>query len=121
MRHWHSLTRRFVYILETEIIKLAKGENDSQLSKITQCEQDTYEMQVRAANIGKLMTVRGLLAHRTPGHVPKVEFFAFDYSSSRRIIDQTGVGYQTVPDSQRFPFGQRCNRSQFHALSEHTS
>lgn len=36
-----------------EIIKLAKGENDSQLSKITQCEQDTYEMQVRAANIGK--------------------------------------------------------------------
>lgn len=37
----------------TEIIKLAKGESDSQLSKITQCEQDTYEMQVRAANIGK--------------------------------------------------------------------
>lgn len=36
----------------TEIIKLAKGETDSQLSKITQCEQDTYEMQVRAANIG---------------------------------------------------------------------
>ncbi|XP_059616243.1 mediator of RNA polymerase II transcription subunit 22-like [Phlebotomus argentipes] len=34
-----------------EILKLAKGENDSQLSKITQCEQDTYEMQVRAANI----------------------------------------------------------------------
>lgn len=36
-----------------EIVKLAKGEGDSQLSKITQCEQDTYEMQVRAANIGK--------------------------------------------------------------------
>ncbi|CAD7087476.1 unnamed protein product [Hermetia illucens] len=34
-----------------EIVKLAKGEGDSQLSKITQCEQDTYEMQVRAANI----------------------------------------------------------------------
>ncbi|XP_052869431.1 mediator of RNA polymerase II transcription subunit 22 [Anopheles cruzii] len=34
-----------------EIIRLAKGENDTQLSKITQCEQDTYETQVRAANI----------------------------------------------------------------------
>lgn len=41
-----------ILIIFTEIIKLAKGENDSQLSKITQCEQDTYEMQVRAANIG---------------------------------------------------------------------
>lgn len=34
-----------------EIGKLAKGETETQLSKITQCEQDTYEMQVRAANI----------------------------------------------------------------------
>lgn len=34
-----------------EIVKLARSEVDSQLSKITQCEQDTYEMQVRAANI----------------------------------------------------------------------
>ncbi|XP_033321737.1 mediator of RNA polymerase II transcription subunit 22 [Megalopta genalis] len=34
-----------------EIIKLAKGESDSQLSRMTQCEQDTYEMHVRAANI----------------------------------------------------------------------
>jgi mediator of RNA polymerase II transcription subunit 22 len=31
---------------------MAKGENEgSQLSKLTQCEQDAYEMQVRAANI----------------------------------------------------------------------
>lgn len=37
----------------SEIIKLARGEGDSQISKTTQCEQDTYEMQVRAANIGK--------------------------------------------------------------------
>ncbi|KAK3914302.1 RNA transcription, translation and transport factor protein [Frankliniella fusca] len=34
-----------------EIIKLAKGESDSQLSRMTQCEQDTYEMHVRSANI----------------------------------------------------------------------
>ncbi|KAI9588997.1 hypothetical protein GQX74_007166 [Glossina fuscipes] len=34
-----------------ETVKLARGEGDSQLSKTTQCEQDTYEMQVRAANI----------------------------------------------------------------------
>lgn len=36
-----------------EILKLAKGEHDTQLAKNTQSEQDTYEMQVRAANIGK--------------------------------------------------------------------
>lgn len=47
----HGLTS--LLCLPSEIIKLAKGENDSQLSKITQYEQDTYEMQVRAANIGK--------------------------------------------------------------------
>jgi hypothetical protein len=35
----------------SEIVKLAKGENDTQLSKMTQSEQDTYEMHVRAANI----------------------------------------------------------------------
>lgn len=46
-----------IYIFEIEIIKLAKGETDSQLSKITQCEQDTYEMQVRAANIGTCTSV----------------------------------------------------------------
>ena len=34
-----------------EIVKLAKGESDSQLSRMTQCEQDTYEMHVRSANI----------------------------------------------------------------------
>jgi hypothetical protein len=40
----------------TEIIKLAKGENDNQtqLAKMTLCELDGYEMQVRSANIGKL-------------------------------------------------------------------
>lgn len=43
-----------ISLFPAEIIKLAKGETDSQLSKITQCEQDTYEMQVRAANIGML-------------------------------------------------------------------
>jgi mediator of RNA polymerase II transcription subunit 22 len=35
----------------SEIVKLAKGENETQLSKMTQSEQDTYEMHVRAANI----------------------------------------------------------------------
>lgn len=40
-----------IFLLFPEIIKLAKGENDSQLSRMTQCEQDTYEMHVRAANI----------------------------------------------------------------------
>lgn len=39
--------------LHAEILKLAKGDHDTQLSKNTQSEQDTYEMQVRAANIGK--------------------------------------------------------------------
>lgn len=45
----------FVYINFIEILKLGKGENDTQLSKLTQAEQDTYEMQVRAANIGKII------------------------------------------------------------------
>lgn len=35
----------------SEIVKLAKGESETQLSKMTQSEQDTYEMHVRAANI----------------------------------------------------------------------
>lgn len=39
------------YINFLEIIKLAKGEHDTQLSRMTQCEQDTYEMHVRAANM----------------------------------------------------------------------
>lgn len=34
-----------------EIIKLSKAENETQLSKMTQSEQDTFEMHVRAANI----------------------------------------------------------------------
>lgn len=35
----------------SEIVKLGKGESETQLSKMTQCEQDTFEMHVRAANI----------------------------------------------------------------------
>ncbi|XP_069121501.1 mediator of RNA polymerase II transcription subunit 22-like [Argopecten irradians] len=35
----------------TEIIKLARGEEESQVSKTTQIEQDQYEMQVRGSNI----------------------------------------------------------------------
>ncbi|KAL1132041.1 hypothetical protein AAG570_011649 [Ranatra chinensis] len=34
-----------------EIVKLAKGESETQLTKFLQCEQDTYEMHVRAANM----------------------------------------------------------------------
>lgn len=37
--------------VESEITRLAKGEGGSQLSKVVQCEQDTFEMQVRASNI----------------------------------------------------------------------
>lgn len=44
---------KYTINLFLEIIKLAKGENESQLSRVTQCEQDTYEMHVRAANIGR--------------------------------------------------------------------
>lgn len=39
----------------SEIVKLAKGDseaqNSQQLFRITQCEQEHYEMHVRAANI----------------------------------------------------------------------
>lgn len=44
----------FDYLI-SEIIKLAKGESDSQLSRMTQCEQDTYEMHVRSANIVSIL------------------------------------------------------------------
>lgn len=36
----------------TEILKLARRESHSQISKTTQCEQDALEMQVRASNMG---------------------------------------------------------------------
>ncbi|KAK6196218.1 hypothetical protein SNE40_001484 [Patella caerulea] len=35
----------------TEIMKLARVEEETQISRPTQCEQNQYEMQVRAANI----------------------------------------------------------------------
>lgn len=34
-----------------EIVKLCKGEDESQVSRATQCEEDAFEMQVRAANM----------------------------------------------------------------------
>lgn len=46
-----SLEKRGFWPVFLEIVKLAKGEHDTQLSRMTQCEQDTYEMHVRAANI----------------------------------------------------------------------
>ncbi|KAI8115387.1 Mediator of RNA polymerase II transcription subunit 22 [Lucilia cuprina] len=56
-RYWENLDKTPEQFLcdntkeNLKIIKLARGEGDSQISKTTQCEQDTYEMQVRAANI----------------------------------------------------------------------
>lgn len=55
---------------------MAKGENDSQLSKITQCEQDTYEMQVRAANIGELILSESNLF----GKIARVHFHLKSHS-----------------------------------------
>ncbi len=34
-----------------EIIKLCKVEQETQVSRATQCEEDAFEMQVRAANM----------------------------------------------------------------------
>lgn len=41
-----SMTSNF-----TEIVKLLKVEEESQVSRATQCEEDAFEMQVRAANM----------------------------------------------------------------------
>lgn len=41
-------------------MKLAKGESDSQLSRMTQCEQDTYEMHVRSANIVSIIELKSV-------------------------------------------------------------
>ncbi len=35
----------------SEIVKLCKVEEESQVSRATQCEEDAFEMQVRAANM----------------------------------------------------------------------
>lgn len=48
-RPFHLL--KIIYTIISEIVKLAKGEHDTQLSRMTQCELDTYEMHVRASNI----------------------------------------------------------------------
>lgn len=40
-----------------EIIRLAKVEDASQILRLTQAEQDQYEMQVRASNIVSLFIV----------------------------------------------------------------
>lgn len=39
----------------TEIVKLARVEDDTQVLRATACEQDQYEMHVRAANIVRLL------------------------------------------------------------------
>lgn len=48
-----------VYSARLEILKLARRESHSQISKTTQCEQDALEMQVRAANMGKIIQFPG--------------------------------------------------------------
>lgn len=48
------ITELFIHLF-TEILKLARRESHIQISKITQCEQDALEMQVRAANMGKCL------------------------------------------------------------------
>lgn len=42
----NSITSNF-----TEIIKLCKVEDENQIARATQCEEDAFEMQVRAANM----------------------------------------------------------------------
>jgi mediator of RNA polymerase II transcription subunit 22 len=46
----------------SEIVKLAKGDseaqNSQQLFRITQCEQEHYEMHVRAANIARILITK---------------------------------------------------------------
>lgn len=82
------------YSFCAEIIKLAKGETDSQLSKITQCEQDTYEMQVRAANIG-MKFIQQILYNKkyfVPfSSILLITQLYFDFSASRRITNETCI------------------------------
>ena len=55
-RSWTFLTLLASFIdnflfLFLEIVKLCKTEQDVQISRMTQCELDAYEMQVRSANM----------------------------------------------------------------------
>lgn len=47
-------------MLITEIIKLARVEEETQVSRMTQCEEDHFEMLVRASNIVSLKTIAQL-------------------------------------------------------------
>ena len=44
--------------LFSEIMKLARVEEESQVSRMTQCEEDHFEMLVRAANIVMLILIQ---------------------------------------------------------------
>lgn len=50
-KYFGSIFKIALTICFLEIVKLAKGEHDTQLSRMTQCEQDTFETHVRAANM----------------------------------------------------------------------
>lgn len=41
----------FINFFFSEIMKLARVEEESQVSRMTQCEEDHFEMLVRASNI----------------------------------------------------------------------
>lgn len=46
-----SVDKLFTLSSLSEIVKLCKVDQDIQISRMTQCELDAYEMQVRSANI----------------------------------------------------------------------
>ena len=49
--HFFSFLDHSIYFVITEIMKLAKVEEESQVSRMTQCEEEHFEMLVRASNI----------------------------------------------------------------------
>lgn len=53
-----SMTSNF-----TEIVKLLKVEEESQVSRATQCEEDAFEMQVRAANMVRKVFLSYILSN----------------------------------------------------------
>ena len=86
-----------------EIVKLCKVEEETQIGRATQCEEDAFEMQVRAANMVSQTVIINL------SKSPNLMLFL---GPSRRITDEVDKRHQAVPDLERLPLRERSHRAQ---------
>ncbi len=84
-----------------EIIKLCKVEEEGQITRATQCEEDAFEMQVRAANM-----VRSFKSV----HVMHSGQYQLRFSGTcGRVPDEADQRHKAVPHPQRLSLRQRSH------------